>query len=288
MKTYLLLTALTISYAAQAQSTYTEEILLEKSSVSTQKEIPQTWNTKSLQELKKEVLNKNKSMTLSKEQWTQASAGTPDVFQVDSFMGGVGMVPKLDKLAPGSKGCFGFINQQKNGNKKEYLGINLTKPLEEGKSYTLSFWMYKQEGTPKASIALFGSDQEKALPFGNENSMESPTFYNDNFEVLGWAEYKDASDWRKVYITFTATKNFQSLVLGPDEEESPAGVNARHYNYYFIDGITLNQTKNNSPSSITINDTPLFLPIPNVNVITPSVTTPNGNGNNGESEKIIP
>jgi len=276
MKTYILLTALTVSISLQAQNNNRQEIVLEKSSVTAAEVLPSTWNITSLEELKQKPTPRSKAMELTKEMWTQASGGTPDIFQVDSFMGGVGMVPKLDKLAPGSKGCFGLINQHVDStNRKEYIGINLAKPLEEGKTYTLCCWIYKQEGTPKTSIALYGNDQEKALPFGDDSTMQSPTFYNEDFQILGWVEYKDVSEWKQVYITFTATKNFRSLVLGPDEEKSPEGGNAKHYNYYFIDGITLNQTKNNSPSSVTINEMPLFEAIPDINS-----TTPNGEDDN--------
>lgn len=174
--------------------------------------------------------------------WKQASFGTPDTLVMDSFMGGNGMIPLLDIAPMEGKSCWGIVNQYEHGNKKEYIGITFAEPLEYGATYTINLFIYKHEKTPVINLALFGTDTENALPFGEELSMEDPTFYNKYFEILGKVKYTDTSDWKKVNISFTANKNYKTLVLGPDEEKSPFGANMKTYNYYYLDAISLIKT----------------------------------------------
>ncbi len=175
----------------------------------------------------------------SLDKWMSPSKTTPDlVYQVnaegaDSPHSGKSMVGILSHN-PVSK---------RSDTYREYIQIKLDKKLREGKEYELTFWVMR---SAKARIAsnnigaallvapVLNADYNPLLkikPIVNEEKVINP----------------DRPEWVKITKTFTATSNFQFLMIGnffgnkqtTFKEFTLDDEQAFNNAYYYIDDVSL-------------------------------------------------
>ncbi len=111
------------------------------------------------------------------------------------------------------------LNLSGPDNYREYLHGELTRPLEMGKQYKISFYLRLHERSNRAL-------RDIGILFSNGNQGGTPTTWLKNFsdlkygnthnfaEVRHWRYYKNKSGWTQVSTTITAKGNERYFTLG--------------------------------------------------------------------------
>ncbi len=162
---------------------------------------------------------------------------TPDYFHINGT--GDAQLPNTyaGTVAPlDGQGVAGFITYNFFvPNYREYLGVALNNNLEIGKDYSVSFWMTNSSGNHYASM---GSNNIGVAFFNGQPSqnVSAPILVNPQVEI---STVTHTTSWTQYSFTFTATSNFDYMVIGNfrDDANTQRAVFTTGYSmaYYFID-----------------------------------------------------
>lgn len=172
--------------------------------------------------------------------WVQASKPTPDYFHSCDYSGAD--IFNLPQPIPDGEGFIGFIDgvfitNSENRNWKEYIGAELSSPLEVDSSYLLEFYVgfLDRDVSPEINMALFGSVKTDNLPFGNDDPTFGCPTRSSEWVKLGGVGTAGENEWKKYQLVFKALTPIRSIVFGPDCNLRSANSNP----YHFIDHVVL-------------------------------------------------
>jgi uncharacterized protein (TIGR03382 family) len=185
------------------------------------------------------------------DNWAQATFATSDYLHTCGFLGAGSIT--VPQPFPDGNGAAGAILV--DAGTTEYLGNCLTSPFVAGTTYRLEF---------QAGAALPGSQ-----PFGGNTSGDlvllglatCPSFpitgqdnKEDDFDVIATANVSltGGGPYQTVTMEFTATQNYQAILLGPGLNMSVAAGNTG--NYVVFDNLTLADTSAFSGVSVLSGD----------------------------------
>jgi gliding motility-associated-like protein len=180
------------------------------------------------------------------ESWIQASEATSDYFNTCGFLGDTF---SMGKPAPptkfNGKGFVGFHDMSfRNGQiYKEYVGACLSQSMKIGKEYKIDFYLAYGKGFESVAISLFASVNCTDLPFGgNDPFIGCPT------NVVGWDELSidtillNKQKWNLVSMSFTPSKSYSVIVLGPSCPPVPFFQASNAASYCYLDHIIVNES----------------------------------------------
>lgn len=215
-----------------------------------------------------ESINTNKTSYELINGWTSASYGTPDIFNICNKLE-VGQNNKCGFTSPfEGNGFSGIITWEKYGF-REYLQNKLTKPLNEGYEYTISF-RYKLSSFSMYSIDRIGiSLQDSSYYTTSEKNIPIPASYTHikqkPFDTL-------TGTWELFKTTYTAKGGETNLIIGNFDSNAntsafnlywttPREPSLEHASYYYIDNLKIHLNEHIIDSTIT----PIYDPNFNIN-----------------------
>lgn len=206
--------------------------------------------------------------------WINPSYSTPDYFHSDASPSSGFQLPNTNfaKVEPysgsGIVGLFSVV-----GDLREYISVQLVKPLIKGKVYTLTFAHTNGTDDYFASCGSnrFGVYFSKSIP--NQQSL-FPILVTPQLEV---PHFCWDTVWVKENFTFVADDNYSTLTFGNfytgDQtitiEMAPAVTQGQGYAYFFLDKVELIAEEKE------------------VNLEMPNVFSPNGDGANDTYQPVI-
>ena len=174
--------------------------------------------------------------------WIQASGPTTDYVHLCGGYTGNTSIPAFapEPFADG-EGAVGFRDGQSQvgANYKEYVGACLTETMIIGTEYRLDFHVGFQDnvqGSLGFDLALFGATDCSFLPFGGNSSTIGCPSNTGNFDQLVQISVTGNNEWVNTVIDFTATKEYNVLVIGPACAANP---NVSFDPYFYVDGLNL-------------------------------------------------
>lgn len=179
--------------------------------------------------------------------WINPTFGSPDYFHTDALLSSDVQLPNSNfaTVEPfsgsGIAGLFLVV-----GDIREYISIELIKPLKTGKLYTLTFAHTNGSGNYFASCGSnnFGVYFSKTIPYQNTLS-EIPVVPQIEIPNFCWDTI-----WKNESFTFIADDNYTTLTFGnfhtSDETTTINMVQAETtgYAYFFIDKVELIEVEN--------------------------------------------
>jgi gliding motility-associated-like protein len=174
--------------------------------------------------------------------WINPASGTPDYFHSDALPSSNFQLPNTGfaTVEPYSGSAIAGLYLVV-GDYREYITVQLIKPLKKGKSYTLSFAHTNGSGDYFASCGSdrFGAYFSKSIPYQNSlfpipvvPQIEVPNFCWD-------------TTWKNESFTFVADDDYTTLTFGnfytSDQTTTITMVEALTvgYAYFFIDKVEL-------------------------------------------------
>ncbi len=195
--------------------------------------------------------------------WNSPTEGSPDIFHnriKDKFRHerpNVDMLPYRPRSGFVMTGIKGYGCKSGTMHCKEYLQVELLKPMVPGKRYSVSFWVNPIATSVRINNwgAAFSTKAKRALTVLNLGGIV-PSIHTDTI-VYG----RKPSDWSRIAGTFVADSVYTHLLIGnffSDEETRAMPVpNGLRYAYYLVDDVIVRPFKNGEPpkddwSSITL------------------------------------
>lgn len=173
--------------------------------------------------------------------WIQASPPTTDyVHTCGNYLGNTSIPAFAPLPFPHGEGAVGFRNGAPGvgGGYKEYVGACLNEKMEIGVNYRIDFFIGFRNnvaGSKEIDLALFASTNCSALPFGSDNTAGCPTNFA-SYTELDIIKVTGSNEWVPVTFEFTATSEYEVIVLGPSCAFSD---NANLSPYFYLDGLIL-------------------------------------------------
>lgn len=196
------------------------------------------------------------SQLTSAQNWIQCTTATADYMNTCGYVFEAVTTAGLAHF-PDGNGIAGAIIAE---DFKEYIGTDLTAPLQAGKSYTLNFHIaslpVNGDGNTcnngiidysSLNITLYGSSNTGTFPL---NTTGAPTA-NSQWTVLGSAIYQPAKSWSVLTITFTPSANVNSIMIGAPEMLPSTYEGNNCYPYFLYDGLSISEASN-----LTVSITP--------------------------------
>lgn len=181
--------------------------------------------------------------------WNSPTEGSPDIFHnriKDKFRHtrpNVDMFPYRPRSGFVMTGIKGYGCKSGTMHCKEYLQVELLKPMEPGKRYSVSFWVNPIATSVRINNwgAAFSTGPKRALTALNLGGIV-PSIYCDTI-VYG----RKPSDWSRISGAFVADSAYTHLLIGnffSDEETRAMPVpNGLRYAYYLVDDVTVRPVK---------------------------------------------
>ena len=173
--------------------------------------------------------------------------GTPDFFHKKGGMAARLPNTRMGKVqAMRGSGIAGLILYNKNRDHlvdfREYMCVELSQPLEEGKEYQVelhySTGISNQYGKLASSDLQVAFSEEEPKQEGNKPLRLKPCYATSDLKV--------SADWEKISFTFVADRNHRFLVIGNFKRDKDTRIKEVHQEedaddcaYYFIDEVSV-------------------------------------------------
>ncbi len=172
--------------------------------------------------------------------WIQASIPTTDYVHTCGILANEFLLGyAAPQPFPDGNGGVGFRDGKPgNSNFKEYVGACLERSTEVGTEYRIDFYVGFQDiaGSREFNLGLFMGERCEDLPFGtSSNTFGCPT-NGPGYDQIGELFVSGVDEWINVVFEFTATKEYEVIVLGPACAENP---NFQLNPYFYMDDITI-------------------------------------------------
>lgn len=173
--------------------------------------------------------------------WIQASRATTDfIHTCGNFLGNPGANgAKAPLPLPDGSGAIGFRDgNTARPNFKEYVGADLTAPMQPGVTYLLDFFVgfHDHPSSRNFPMAIFLAEDERSLPFGGNSSLFGCPTNGPGWDLLAEKEIQGDNEWINVTFEFVADKAYEAIALGPGCEQHPQW---RDEPYFFMDRLVL-------------------------------------------------
>lgn len=178
--------------------------------------------------------------------------GTPDYFHVDAVGTAKAPLTGMGTVIPFGKGVMGLVTfNEKVADFREYVLVPLSKPLQKGATYWVSYWVcngisnqYGKLATPPPGISF--STKEVVQP---GHSLLSYPDLNPIQTVVY------STTWQEIAFSYTPDSVYRFLLLGnfrADEHTTsePQRLGRLPFAYYFIDSVSV--LLNEEPPAATI------------------------------------
>lgn len=143
-------------------------------------------------------------------------------------------------IAPKSgKGIAGLIGANKL-QVREYLCVQLLKPLEKGRQYAIQFYYSNGKGKPLGALA-----SKLGIGFSQEKPIQSKTDIMEIDDKVETSSVINSKDWSLFKETYTAKNNYDFLAIGnfsPDNADVKMVYDKSifaSWAYYFIDSVSV-------------------------------------------------
>lgn len=179
------------------------------------------------------------------DDWIQASTPTTDYVHTCGILSNPYVPYDADAPLPfpDGQGAIGFRDGKSgNSNYKEYAGACLNNPMVVGTDYRLDFYVGFNENpiSREFPMAIFGTTNCSALPFGNGNEAFGCPANDFNWDLIGELEVTGNDEWVNVVFDFTVNKAYKAIALGPSCDPHP---NYNSHPYFFFDNLVLSEEK---------------------------------------------
>lgn len=186
--------------------------------------------------------------------WTSPTFGTTDLFN-SCAKGQVGIPYNYNGLQqPKDGNNYAGFYLHSDDNYREYIQVELSKRLEKGKKYKISFFVSLAENSDfaiknidyllsvnKLNTSIFREMSERQL---KKNNIENFKIY----EIENNRYYDNKSSWTMISTEFTAQGNEKYLTIGnflknsKTEKMLVSNKNRNNMSYYYIDLISLHDS----------------------------------------------
>lgn len=183
--------------------------------------------------------------------WTSPTFGTSDLFN-SCTKGQVGIPYNYNGLQqPKDGNNYAGFYLHSDDNYREYVQVELSKKLEKGKKYKVSFFVSLAENSDFAiknidyllsanelSTSIFREMSERQLIKNNVRNFKIHKIENDRY-------YDNKSTWTMLFSEFTAQGNEKYLTIGnflknsKTEKFLVSNKNRNNMSYYYIDLVSL-------------------------------------------------
>jgi outer membrane protein OmpA-like peptidoglycan-associated protein len=181
--------------------------------------------------------------------WSTPTLGSTDYFHGCSEAMGTPKNFNGTQIADFGEGYAGFYLYAPN-DYREYMQARLLKPLKEGETYELSFFVSLAERSDFAVNEFGVVFSQSPLKFGIKKELSRMHLYKDtanpfNYLEIGYSHFaNDKEEWMLVKASYTATGNEQYMTLGNFKNNARTQKfsikkGAKQGAYYYVDMVSL-------------------------------------------------